>query len=63
MIFGPPPICYTKRTKSAVLSAPYSASEDEPDTWDVDESSVVYPLLKQEYHDTDIEIVEGLGAF
>ena len=32
-------------------------SEDELDNWDVDDSSVVYPLIKQEY--SDIEIVEG----
>jgi hypothetical protein len=32
-------------------------SEDELDNWDVDESSIVYPVLKQE--ESDIEFVEG----
>jgi hypothetical protein len=33
-------------------------SEDELDNWDVDESSIVYPVLKQE-EESDIEFVEG----
>ena len=35
-----------------------SASEDELDNWDVDESSVVYPVLKQGDNDSDIEIID-----
>jgi len=36
-----------------------SASEDELDNWDIDESSVVHPVLKHEDYDSDIEIVNG----
>ena len=34
-----------------------SVSEDELDNWEIDESSIIYPVVKQE--DCEIEIVEG----
>ncbi|KAF8798798.1 hypothetical protein BYT27DRAFT_7343190 [Phlegmacium glaucopus] len=37
----------------------YVDSEDELDNWDIDESSVVYPVLQNEDNDSDIEIIDG----
>ena len=36
-----------------------SASGDELDNWDIDESSVISPVLKEEDNDSDIEIIDG----
>ena len=46
-----------QESEDAEYESVNSVSEDELDNWDVDESSVVYPVIKQE--DSDIEIVEG----
>ena len=50
---------YAADTSESYLTALDLASDDELDNWDVDESSAVYPVLKQKGNDSDIEIVEG----